>query len=318
MKNLVTLFFVLFCIAFWQFSIAQNPCETKDIILEIESELQGNYRTSANIKCASKAVDHTKLMAGKEVILQAGFSLSQNLNLELNNEGCDLYTDKWDIVNLDIDKLRKIYLPSTYPNAGVKTGRDTWFFTAYRSDDQVNFNFEIGPGNPYMPTTLTEPLLQTYKNYNQKQLIYSTFENGKLNGVFYYGNSGFDFRDTGGVYLHFTGTGFEEILFVDYNKTEHEEIIAILESISPCVLTSRATIMYTGPLFVDGCEYIITINDEDYKAINQDEIDDAFFQNIREPVTVTITYRNIPGLIRPCFAPTYFKQLSIVDIDYLN
>lgn len=219
-KKFIGSVFDALCCLFVYESTAQIQCPSNDIVIESKQSVKGNNRTKANIECAGKVADVVKLMAGEEVTLKAGFTSPPHLNLELNNEGCNFYSDDWTLVDLDDNKLRKIYLPKTYPYAGVQIGRDTWFFSAYRFDDQVNFNFEIGPGNPYVPSILKEPLPLTHKRYFHRQFIYSTFENGKLNGVFYYGDSDFDIRDTEGVYLHLTDTEFEEILFVDNSQSE--------------------------------------------------------------------------------------------------
>lgn len=54
-------------------------------------------------------------------------------------------------------------------------------------------------------------------------------------------------------------------------------------------ITKEGYLAWTGPLAADGCGYFITVDDEELKPINDDEIP-AEFQVTDDEVAVVVTY----------------------------
>lgn len=295
-------------------SLAQIPdCSDQALIFSAGSTHQGNYRSSATIQSNGTITDHTKFMAAGSITLLGGFNTPSNLIFIANNEGCNFFSNNWNINNLDPLNFNKIYLPDNYDTT-VNFDEDSWIFSTFRSDDKVNMYNEEGPGNPVAPLVLSAPLPQTY-NGDMLRIVYSTFNNNTINGAFYHGNSGGTFKDKKGLYLQYDGNEYKQVLGLSYASDAEEEVIAILETISLCLVTEPATIRYDGSPAFDGCGYIITINGQDYKPLNEELIDDSYFTT-GNPVDVTLSYTNVSGEIYTCFLPTYYNQITIVSIEY--
>lgn len=292
---------------------AYSQCVNNNLTYPPNTVQEGIYKTATKIESAGAINNKAKFMAAERITLKTGFSVGQSETFIANNSGCAYLQDYWVESRLDPYQQLKMYTPNTYPAQTAMYGIDTWFFQSRNANDDVVFSMEQGPGTPYIPATLSNPLPATHNSYNQKEIIYSAFQNGQVNGLFYYGTTAGTFRDAAGVYLHFNGSTYTEVVFVSYASTKHEEVVTILETVSNCVLYEYATIIETGPIILDGCGYVITINDEYYKPVNPEVIEATYIND-----NVLLAYEKIPGTITPCFYPIEYQQLKIVDVMTVN
>jgi len=290
-----------------------SQCEKNNLVFPSNSTQEGIYKTGGSIESAGHINNKAKFMASDKVRLKSGFSLDAGVEFTANNNGCSYNEANCVETFLTPDSLLKMYTPITYPNGNISFGDDTWIYSNRHINEEVVFSMEQGPGTPYMPANLGSPLPAIHNNFNQREIIYSTFQNGQINGVLYYRYTNATFRNVEAVYLHLDNNNvYTEVLFVSYAEQKHGEVVSILETISYGLLTDFATITWNEDLHNDGCNYLY-VNGELYKATNPEvvDIDD-------ETETVLLTYQIVPGTVNACNSPDPFELLKVVSITSLN
>ena len=80
----------------------------------------------------------------------------------------------------------------------------------------------------------------------------------------------------------------EECFFIPKNQQSPDSVL----------IDSPAVLDWTGEYEVDGCGFMVIINDEEYKAKNEEVIDDSFKRNL-ELIEVILKYKLLGTQVEP-------------------
>jgi len=317
-------FFLVFIFSICNITIVYSQCETNNLIYPANTLQEGIYKTNATIESAGAISNKAKFMAAERVTLKSGFSVGQNETFEANNTGCNYLQEHTVESKIDPYPCLKMTTPNTYA-AGkpryIDGDEGGWFFSTRNILDNFDVHFSAGEegGSPYIPATLNEPLPVYHEHYNQiynqRELIYSAFGNGQINGVLYYKVVTDQVWEREAYYLHLSENSYNETLYITYPSAKHNEVVSILETVSNCTEYAFAEINWLGTTPVDSCSYSISIGYEEFAAVNPEIIETSF--STTPPNLVFIGYESSSPSISQCgsfLRPMLIKSINAPSI----
>lgn len=322
---------MFFLILIWSICIvatAYSQCETGDLIYSTNSLQEGIYKTEATIVSAGSIKNKAKFLAADRITLKSGFSVAAGETFKANNMGCNYLQEYMKEAIIDLYPCLKINMPNYYTTSGiVDAGGDEggWFINVSNilANSDVHFSASEVGGSPYIPAALSEPLPAILEHYNQiydqREMIYSTSENGQINGVLYYKTVTGQDWDREAYYLHlsknfYMETYYLETLFIKYASAKHNEVISILETISSCTEYAFAEINWEGTLPIDSCSYTLSARNDEFAPSNPEMIETLYSTNL--PNLVFISYKSSTGPTILC--DSYRRPMVIQSITNLS
>lgn len=285
-----------------------SQCESNDLIYLSNTIQEGIYKTNATIESAGSINNQAKFMATDRITLKSGFSVEIGETFEAINSGCN-YLQEYVIESIiDPYPCLKMNTPDTYTAGEIMhIGGDEggWYthISNILGNSDVHFYASEEGGSPYIPATLSEPLPAIHEHYNhifnEREMIYSASENGKINGVLYYKMVTDQAWEREAFYLHLSANNnYNETLYIEYASAKHDEVISILETVSTCIEYAFAEISWQGTTPIDSCSYSITIGYDEFAAVNPEMIETLFSTN--PPNLVFIGYESSTHAFSQC------------------